>query len=285
MNQKKIRIQDLTKVSDDKNPIVMITAYDYPSAKLVDAAGVDMILVGDSVGSVVLGMDNTLSVTLEQIIHHCKAVSKAKTAAFLVADLPFGSYQADKFSAVNNAIRLVKEGSCEAVKLEGGAEISETIKAIVDSGIPVMGHIGLRPQAEHLTGGYRVQGRSAVSAEKIINDAKQIESAGCFSVVLEAIPQKLGDIITGNLLIPTIGIGAGKNCDGQVLVYHDVIGMNTEKSPKFVKHYGNIKSETFTAVSNYCQEVRDKKFPDLENSYLMDKKELGLLRKSLTEHK
>jgi 3-methyl-2-oxobutanoate hydroxymethyltransferase len=266
----KITVQTLLAMKRTGRKIVMLTAYDYQTALLEDRAGVDMILVGDSVGMVVLGYENTIPVTLEEIIHHLKPVARARTRAFLVGDLPFMSYQAGPADAVRNAGRLLKEGGAEAVKLEGGRRMESVIKGIVDADIPVMGHLGLTPQSLHQFGGYRVQGKDDASAEKLIEEARFLEQAGCFSMVLEGIPWQLGQKISESVDVPTVGIGAGPHCDGQVLVVNDLLGMNDEFLPRFVKRYADFSKEMSRAFDEYVTDVRKGKFPDLDHSYSRD---------------
>jgi len=267
----KITIRTLLEMKKRGERIAMLTAYDYQTAKLVDRAGVEMILVGDSLGMVVLGYENTIPVTLEEVIHHLKAVARAKPRAFLVGDLPFMSYQAGPEDAVRSAGRLLKEGGAEAVKLEGGRRMAPILEAIIGADIPVMGHIGLTPQSLHHFGGYRVQGKDKKSAEKILEDALFLEEVGCFSVVLEGMPWQLARRITEKLSIPTIGIGAGPHCDGQVLVVNDMLGMMDEFVPKFVKRYAEVGKTISEAVSRYVEEVKKGTFPDLDHSYSSDK--------------
>ncbi len=248
-------------------PIVMITAYDYPTARVVDEAGVDIILVGDSLGMVVLGYENTLPVTMEEMLIHTAAVVRGSERALVVGDMPFMSYQLSPQQALDNAGRFIKEAGAHAVKLEGGEEVLEAIRKITSAGIPVMGHIGLTPQSIHRIGGYRVQGKDEEGAARLKKDAKLLEEAGCFSVVLEAVPAQLAKEITESLSIPTIGIGAGPHCDGQVLVFHDVVGIFQEFKPKFVKRYANLRQQMLDAVKSYVEEVRSGVFPDEEHSY------------------
>ncbi len=264
-------IQTILTMKRQKKRIVMLTAYDYQTALLEDRAGVDMILVGDSLGMVVLGYENTIPVTLEEIIHHLKPVARARTRAFLVGDLPFMSYQASVVDAVRNAGRLLKEGGAEAVKLEGGRRMEAVIKGIMDADIPVMGHLGLTPQSLHQFGGYRIQGKDSGAAEKLLEDAKFLEDAGCFSMVLEGIPWQLAEEISDAVSIPTIGIGAGPKCDGQVLVVNDLLGMGDDFSPRFVKKYADLGQQMADAFDEYIREVRDGGFPDLDHSYSRDK--------------
>lgn len=247
--------------------LTMLTAYDYSTAKLIDSCGINGILVGDSLGMVCLGYEDTLSVTMEDMIHHTKAVSRGCTNTLIVADMPFMSYQTSTYDAVVNAGRLIKEGRAHAVKLEGGVEVFSQIQSIVNSSIPVMGHIGLTPQSVNTFGGFKVQGRDELAAKKLIEDALAVEGAGAFAVVLEGVPSKLASLITKKLNIPTIGIGAGASCDGQVLVYQDMLGMFSDFTPKFVKKYENIGEKMKNAFSNYIEEVKTEVFPSEEHSF------------------
>jgi 3-methyl-2-oxobutanoate hydroxymethyltransferase len=263
----KITVKTIVDMKTRGEKVVMLTAYDYQTALLEDRAGVEIILVGDSLGMVVLGYENTLPVTLEEIIHHLKAVSRARPRALLVGDLPFMSYQASVEDAVRNAGRLLKEGGAEAVKLEGGRRMKNVIQAIMDADIPVMGHIGLTPQSLHHFGGYRVQGKDEESAERLLEEAKFLEEIGCFAMVLEGIPRSLAKQITQSVGIPTIGIGAGSDCDGQVLVVNDLLGVLEEFSPKFVKRYAELGREMTRAFADYVEDVKAGKFPDAKHSY------------------
>ena len=248
----------------------MLTAYDYSMAKIVDAAGIDSVLVGDSLGMVFQGNESTLPVTLDEIIYHTKAVVRGVKNALVVADMPFLSYHVSKEEAVRNAGRMIKEGGAEAVKMEGGTLFSETIKAVVDAQIPVMGHIGLTPQSVNAFGGFKVQGKDEQSAKRIWEDAKLLEEAGVFAITLECIPDKLAQLITKSLRIPTIGIGAGKSCDGQVLVINDMLGMFSDFVPRFVKQYAKLNTEITAAVQDYITEVREGDFPAGEHTFDMD---------------
>lgn len=263
----KITINTLQKMKKRGEKIVMLTAYDYQTALIEDRAGVELILVGDTLGMVVLGYENTLPVTVGEVVHHLKAVSRARPRAMLVGDMPFMSYQASVEDAVRNAGRLVKDGGAEAVKLEGGRRMGTVIKAILDADIPVMGHIGLTPQSLHRFGGYRVQGKDVAGAERLLEEAKFLEDAGCFSMVLEGMPWPLAERITKSLEIPTIGIGAGVHCDGQVLVVNDMLGIMGDFSPKFVKRYREIGKQMAEAFADYVDEVKKGKFPGDEHSY------------------
>jgi 3-methyl-2-oxobutanoate hydroxymethyltransferase len=253
-----------------KRAISVLTAYDYLTAKTMDEAGIDMILVGDSLGNVVLGYDNTLAVTVEDMIHHGKAVCRGAQNTFVMVDMPFMSYQSSVYDAVVNAGRLMKEGRAHAVKLEGGVEYEETIRAIVNASIPVCAHIGLTPQSINAFGGFKVQGRGEKAAQKLLDDARAVERAGAFAVVLECVPAKLAERVSKELSIPTIGIGAGAGCDGQVLVYQDMLGMFTDFKPKFVKHFANVGEQMTAAFKAYDQEVKAGTFPAEEHTYKID---------------
>lgn len=258
------------KAKAEGTKLTMLTAYDYSTAKLLDEAGVNSILVGDSLGNVILGYDDTIPVTMEDMIHHGAAVARGAKNALVVIDMPFMSYQVSVEDAVRNAGRLMKEGHGGAVKLEGGEEVCPQIRAIVNAGIPVVAHLGLTPQSIHAFGGFRVQGKTEAAAKKLIEDAKKVQEAGAFAVVLEAVPAKLAALITKQLEIPTIGIGAGNECDGQVLVYQDMLGMFSDFTPKFVKRYANIGEIMKEAFRNYIEEVQSGAFPGKENEYAVD---------------
>ena len=258
------------KAKEDGTKISMLTAYDYSTAKLMDEAGINSILVGDSLGNVVLGYEDTISVTMEDMIHHTRAVSRGAKNALVITDMPFMSYQTSVYDAVVNAGRLIKEGRANAVKLEGGAEVAPQIKAIVDAGIPVCAHIGLTPQSINRLGGNKVQGKSEAAAKKLLSDALAIQEAGAFSVVIEAVPKKLAELITNKLDIPTIGIGAGNGCDGQVLVYQDMLGMFSDFTPKFVKKYASLGEIMTAAFRKYDEEVKNTSFPSEEHTYKID---------------
>jgi len=263
----KITVLDLYKKKAESKKITMLTAYDFPTAQIVDQAGIDVILVGDSLGMVVQGLGSTLPVTMEEMLYHTKLVSRAAQSAMVVGDLPFLSYQAGVEDAVRNAGRFLKEAGAEAVKLEGGSAVAGAIRAIVDAGIPVVAHIGLTPQAVHVLGGFKVQGKDQATREKILADARAVQDAGAFAVVLEAMPSSLAKEITEILHIPTIGIGAGPDCDGQVLVLHDILGMFDRFTPKFVKQYARLKDQSLKAVQEYKQDVESGKFPSEEQSF------------------
>jgi len=260
-------ILDIQKMKQEGEKITVLTAYDYPFARLLDTAGIDMLLVGDSLGVAVNGHDTTLPVTVEEMIYHTRAVVRGTAAALVVADLPFLSYQVDLRDARLNAGRLVKEGGAQAVKLEGGLHVAGTIQAIVDMDIPVVGHIGLTPQSIHRMGGYKVQGRREEQAQQLLADARAVEDAGAFAVVLEGIPASLATEITASLSIPTIGIGAGPGCDGQVLVIHDILGLCEKYSPKFVKRYADVSATISEAAAAYIEDVKSGRFPGPENSF------------------
>ncbi len=248
-------------------PITMLTAYDYAMAKMLDSAQIDMILVGDSLGNVVLGYDSTLPVTMEDMIHHAKAVCRGTQNTMVVVDMPFMSYQVSVTEALQNAGRLLKETGAQAVKVEGGVEIVEAVKAIVRAGIPVVGHLGLTPQSIHQLGGFKVQGKDEETAKKLIDDAKLLVEAGVFAVVLECVPEKLAAKITQMIAVPTIGIGAGNGCDGQVLVVNDMFGMYSEFTPKFVKKFANLQALMLEAIMEYKQEVMARTFPAKEHTF------------------
>ncbi len=271
----KVSILDFQKKKEAHQPITMLTAYDYPGAILVDEAGTDIVLVGDSLAMTILGHPDTVSVTMDEMIHHCKAVARGTKRAFMVGDMPFLSYQITPIEAVRNAGRFVKEAGMEAVKLEGGRDMAETVRAIVRAGIPVMGHLGLTPQTATKLGGYKVQGATADSANQMVDDALALQTAGCFAIVLEAVPAPVAKVITQKLAIPTIGIGAGPDCDGQVLVFHDILGLFDKFVPKFVKQYANLRQPMLTALETFCQEVASGRFPDAEHSFKMDESELA----------
>ncbi|HOO89449.1 MAG TPA: 3-methyl-2-oxobutanoate hydroxymethyltransferase [Syntrophales bacterium] len=263
----KITTSVVQKMKRDGEKISMLTAYDYPTASIMDEAGIDLILVGDSLGMVVLGYDSTLPVTMEDMIHHTKAVSRAAKRAMVLGDMPFMSYQVSVEEALRNAGRLMKEAGAHGVKLEGGREVAEIVTKITSSGIPLMGHLGLTPQSVHQFGGYKVQGKDDKAARRIMEDAKILEEAGAFSIVLECVPAQLAGEISRSLTIPTIGIGAGVECDGQVLVVHDMLGMFDKFTPKFVKKYKQLNIDIGTAVGQYISEVKDKRFPAEEHSF------------------
>lgn len=247
--------------------ITCLTAYDYPTARLLDEAGVDVILVGDSLGMVVLGHENTLSVTIEEMLHHTRAVHRGTRRALLVADMPYGSYHANIAESLHNAMRFVKEAGAEAVKVEGGERRLELISRLTEAEIPVMGHVGLTPQSVNALGGYRVQGKTPDAAEQLIRDARAVEASGAFAIVLEAVPRELAAQITREVRIPTIGIGAGPDCDGQILVTHDLLGLTFDPTPKFARQYAKVGEVISNAVREYCNDVRKSGFPSDAESY------------------
>ncbi|CAI8855565.1 3-methyl-2-oxobutanoate hydroxymethyltransferase [Brevibacillus sp. IT-7CA2] len=266
-NDRPITTSSIRKKKETRNPITMVTAYDYPSAKLVDEAGADMILVGDSLGMVVLGYDSTIPVTMEDMLHHTKAVTRGAKRAFVVTDLPFLSYHGTVEEAVKNAGRLMQEGLAKAVKMEGGRELAPIITRCVQAGIPVVGHIGLTPQSVHQLGGYKVQGRDLEAAKKLLDEALAIQEAGAFAIVLECVPEEVAGMIADKLDIAVIGIGAGATCDGQVLVFHDMVGYASDITPKFVKRYANIGETIREAVETYNKEVEARSFPGPEHVF------------------
>ena len=264
------------KLKGDK--ITMLTAYDYSTAKLMDNAGINGILIGDSLGMTMLGYEDTLSVTMEDMIHHTACVARGAKNALVVADMPFMSYQVSVEEAVRNAGRLMKEGRAQAVKLEGGASVCKQIKAITEASIPVMAHLGLTPQSVNAFGGFKVQGKSLEAARTLIEDAKRVEEAGAFSVVLECVPAALAKIITETISIPTIGIGAGAGCDGQILVYQDMLGMYSDFTPKFVKKFANVGQVMTQAFADYIKETKEGTFPTVEQSFKIDEELIEKLK-------
>ncbi|MEP0805367.1 MAG: 3-methyl-2-oxobutanoate hydroxymethyltransferase [Chloroflexota bacterium] len=277
--RKKVTTLTFRQKKERGEVITMLTAYDYPTALAMDKAGVDSILVGDSLGMVVLGYENTLPVTMEEMLHHCRAVARGAKTALLVGDMPFMSYQVSVEQAVRNAGRFLQEGGMDAVKLEGGRERADAIRAITGAGIPVMGHIGLTPQSIHQLGGFRAQGKTTTAAKRLVEDALLLEEAGCFSIVLESVPARLAELISKRLTIPTIGIGAGNGCDGQVLVTHDLLGLFDRFTPKFVKKYANFHAEMQKAFADYIEDVETRRFPAAEHTVEMDDREWeGLLK-------
>jgi 3-methyl-2-oxobutanoate hydroxymethyltransferase len=263
----KITVPHIVKMKQRGERITCLTAYDYAFARILDEAGVEMLLVGDSLGCVIQGSPNTLAVTMDEMVYHTRVVARGRKRALVIGDMPFLSYQASTEQALQNAGRFLKEGGAEAVKLEGGVSVKETIRAIVNAGIPVMGHIGLTPQSVHRFGGYKVQGRDKERREAVLRDALAVEAAGAFAVVLEGMPLDLAREITEQLTIPTIGIGAGVDCDGQVLVLHDMLGLFDDFTPKFVKQYADLKTMTSGAVKNFIGEVKERKFPAEEHAF------------------
>jgi 3-methyl-2-oxobutanoate hydroxymethyltransferase len=273
MERRKITVLTLQQKKARGEPITMLTAYDFTGAAMVDAAEIDVILVGDSLGMVMMGLDSTVPVTMEEMLHHCRAVARGAQYALLVGDMPFMSYQADVGEAVRNAGRFLKEGGMDCIKLEGGREVAATARAIVNAGIPVMGHIGLTPQSQSQLGGYRVQGRTAAAAQKLLDDALALQDAGCFSIVLEAVPAAVATAASQRLTIPTIGIGAGIGCDGQVLVYHDILGLFERLQPRFVRQYANLRPAILEAFTAFRGDVLARRFPAEEHTYGMSEAE------------
>jgi len=277
MAKQKVTIPQLKEMKEQGKKIRMVTAYDYPTGVLVDKTDIELILVGDSLGMVVLGYDGTVPVTMEEMIHHTKATVRGAKNTLIVGDLPFMSYNVSVEEAIRNAGRLMKEGGADCVKLEGGLSVVETVRAIVRAGIPVMAHIGLTPQTASQLGGFKVQGKDVAAAERMITEAKALEEAGAFAIVLEAIPAQLAALITKKISIPTIGIGAGPHCDGQVLVIHDMIGLFDRFVPKFVKQYAKISQTIVEALNTYAEEVSSGKFPGPEHSFTMKEEVLERL--------
>jgi len=278
MDRKKITPVDIQTMKNEGKKITMLTAYDYPMALLEDRAGIEIILVGDSLGMTVLGYENTIPVTMEEMIHHTKAVTRGAKYALIIGDMPFMSYNTSDREAIINAGRFMKEGGADAVKLEGGVSVKEIVRAIVKAGIPVMGHIGLTPQTISMLGGFKVQGKDAQAAQKIIDDALLLEDAGAFSVLLEAVPAPITKRVTERLKVPTIGIGAGVHCDGQVLVVHDMLGLFDRFTPKFAKRYVNLSEHILKAFEAYREEVLKSSFPTDQHSFHIDEKELRKLK-------
>ena len=281
MNPKKVTLHDIKQKKIENTKIVMVTAYDYPFGLMADEAGVDIVLVGDSLGMVVMGLDGTVEVTMDQMIHHIRAVANGCKNALIVGDLPFMSYNTSVREAIVNAGRLMKEGGCDVVKLEGGVDFAPTVKAIVKAGIPVQGHIGLTPQTASALGGFKMQGKDAAAAKSIIDDARALEDAGAFSIIVEAVPAPLGQLIAQAVRIPVIGIGAGPNVDGQVLVTHDMIGLFDKFVPKFVKQYAQIRPIIIEALKTFKQEVSTQSFPSAKHSFSMADETLEALKKSI----
>jgi 3-methyl-2-oxobutanoate hydroxymethyltransferase len=279
MSNKKVSILDIQQAKEENRKLTMVTAYDYPFGLLADEAGIDIVLVGDSLGMVVMGLDGTVEVNMEHMVHHIRAVTRGCKNPFIVGDMPFMSYNTSIREAIINAVRLLKEGGCESIKLEGGVDFAQTIEAIVKAGIPVQGHIGLTPQTASALGGFKMQGADAAAARRIIDDAKALEDAGVFSMILEAVPAPLGKLVAEAVKVPVIGIGAGPDVDGQVLVTHDMIGLFDKFVPKFVKQYTNIRKIILEALSEYKQEVLDVEFPAPEHSFKMPEEALEELKK------
>jgi 3-methyl-2-oxobutanoate hydroxymethyltransferase len=279
MSKNKVTVLDVQQAKKEGRKLVMCTAYDYPFGLMADEAGMDMVLVGDSLGMVVMGLDSTVEVTMEHMIHHIKAVVRGCKGPLIVGDMPFMSYNTSVREAIQNAGRLMKEGGCEAIKLEGGVDFALTIQAIVKAGIPVQGHIGLTPQTASALGGFKMQGRDALAAKRIIEDAKALEDAGVFSMILEAVPAPLGQLVAEAVKVPVIGIGAGPEVDGQVLVTYDMIGLFEKFVPKFVKQYAQIRKTVLEALKEYKEDVVAVTFPGPEHSFKMPDEALEQLKK------
>ncbi|MDX2501928.1 MAG: 3-methyl-2-oxobutanoate hydroxymethyltransferase [Deltaproteobacteria bacterium] len=279
MSTKKVSILDVQQAKEENRKLTMVTAYDYPFGLLADEASIDIVLVGDSLGMVVMGLDGTVEVNMEHMIHHIRAVTRGCRNPFIVGDMPFMSYNTSIREAIINAGRLLKEGGCDSIKLEGGVDFAPTVEAIVKAGIPVQGHIGLTPQTASALGGFKMQGRDAVAAKQIIDDARALEDAGVFSMILEAVPAPLGKLVAEAVKVPVIGIGAGPDVDGQVLVTYDMIGLFDKFVPKFVKQYTNIRKVILEALSEYRDEVIEVKFPAPEHSFKMPDEALEQLKK------
>ena len=280
---KKVTILDIQQAKAEGRKLVMVTAYDYPFGLLADQAEVDMVLVGDSLGMVVMGLDGTVAVTMDHMIHHIKAVVRGCKGPLVIGDMPFGSYNTSLRDAIHNADRLMKEGGCGGIKLEGGLNFASSIEAIVKAGIPVQGHIGLTPQTASALGGFKMQGKDAAAAKQIMDDARSLESAGVFSIVLEAVPAPLGKFISEAVKVPIIGIGAGPDVDGQVLVTYDMIGLFDRFVPKFVKQYAQTRTVILDAMKAYKKEVQEKMFPGPQHSFKMPEEALAQLKKMIEE--
>ena len=281
MSAEKVTVLDIRDAKKEGRPLVMVTAYDYPFGLMADEAGVDIVLVGDSLGMVVMGLDGTVAVTMENMIHHIRAVMRGCKGPLVVGDMPFMSYNTSVRDAIINAGRLMKEGGCDVVKLEGGVDFAPTVAAIVRAGIPVQGHIGLTPQTASALGGFKMQGKDVAAARAIIDDARALEDAGVFSIILEAVPAPLGKLVSEAVAVPVIGIGAGPDVDGQVLVTHDMVGLFDKFVPKFVKQYTRIRPVILEALEEYKKEVRERSFPASEHSFKMPAETLEQLKKAL----
>ena len=279
MNNRKVTVLDIQKAKEEGRKLVMVTAYDYPFGLLADQAGADIVLVGDSLGMVVMGLEGTVEVNMEHMIHHIKAVVRGCKGPLVVGDMPFMSYNTSPRDAIINAGRLMKEGGCDVIKLEGGVDFASTVNSIVKAGIPVQGHIGLTPQTASALGGFKMQGRDALAGKRIIEDARALEDAGVFSIILEAVPAPLGQLVAEAVKVPVIGIGAGPNVDGQVLVTHDMIGLFDKFVPKFVKQYTQIRKTILEALKEYKEDVLAVTFPGPEHSFKMPDEALEQLKK------
>ena len=278
----KLPLTELADMKRRREPIVMVTAYDYPSGRIADAAGIDIVLVGDSAAMTVLGNDSTVPATMEEMLMLTRAAARGAERPLVVADMPFGSFQVSDEEAVRNGVRFVKEAGAEAVKLEGAGPTLSRVIALVGAGIPVMGHVGLTPQSATMLGGFRAQGRTAEKAQQLLEDARALEAAGCFAVVLEAVPAQVAARITESLAIPTIGIGSGRGCDGQVLVFHDLLGLYDGKAPRFVKRYADLAAETRSALERYAADVRSGSFPAEEHTYSIPEDELAAFEEAIS---
>ena len=279
----KLPLTELADMKQRREPIVMVTAYDYPSGRIADAAGIDVVLVGDSAAMTVLGNDSTVPATMEEMLMLTRAAARGAERPLIVADMPFGSFQVSDEEAVRNGIRFVKEAGADAVKLEGAGPTLSRALALVGAGVPVMGHVGLTPQSATMLGGFRAQGRTAEKARQLLQDARALEAAGCFAVVLEAVPAQVAFRITESLAVPTIGIGSGRGCDGQVLVFHDLLGLYDGKAPRFVKRYADLAAETRTALERYAADVRSGAFPGDEHTYSIPDDELAVFEEALSD--
>jgi len=284
MERKKVSIPHIQEMKKQGETIVCTTCYDYPTGMLLDRAGVDMVMVGDSVGMVVLGYENTVPVTIEEILHHAKAVVRACKTPLIIGDMPFGSYNSNKEQAISNATRLMKEAGVDTVKVEGGKSVIETVHAIVKAGIPVMGHIGVTPQTVSQLGGYKARGKQASEARTLIDDALALEEAGAFAIELECIAAPVSKIITEKLKIPTVGFGAGPYCDGQGLILHDILGLYDRPSPKLAKRYINLSEIIISTIQIFMKEVRERKFPDSKHSFIMSDEELKTLKEQIDQN-
>jgi 3-methyl-2-oxobutanoate hydroxymethyltransferase len=278
----KLPLTELADMKQRREPIVMVTAYDYPSGRIADAAGIDVVLVGDSAAMTVLGNDSTVPATMAEMLMLTRAAARGAERPLVVADMPFGSFQVSDEEAVRNGIRFVKEAGADAVKLEGAGTTLSRVLALVGAGIPVMGHVGLTPQSATMLGGFRAQGRTAEKARKLLQDARALEAAGCFAIVLEAVPAQVAARITDSLAVPTIGIGSGRGCDGQVLVFHDLLGLYDGKAPRFVKRYADLAAETKSALERYAAEVRSGVFPADEHTYSIPEEELAAFEAAIS---
>jgi 3-methyl-2-oxobutanoate hydroxymethyltransferase len=281
----KLPLTELAEMKRRREPIVMVTAYDYPSGRIADTAGVDVVLVGDSAAMTVLGNDSTVPATMEEMIMLARAAARGAERPLVVADMPFGSFQVSDEEAVRNGVRFVKEADADAVKLEGAGATLSRVHALVGAGIPVMGHVGLTPQSATMLGGFRAQGRTAEKARRLLQDARALEAAGCFAIVLEAVPAQVAARITESLTVPTIGIGSGRGCDGQVLVFHDLLGLHDGKAPRFVKRYADLATETRSALERYAADVRSGAFPADEHTYSIPEEELAAFEEAVAHGK